>query len=542
MRTASRILILGTSRRLSADLLAAVFDRMLKLSPSFYLRNPTGQVMSRCINDREYVRSLGGAVFMYLAETGTLYAITVPLMLAIDWQLALLALLPYPIFLVMARRIALRIQTLSREAQQALGELSEKVDESLSGQLVIKTLNLEQADLERFRLRSEHYRRLNLSVTKWRALLIASMMVLAALSMLVVLGLGGRRVASGDLAFGDFGVMLTYLAWLAVPTRTLGFVISSLRRGTSAFERLREVLDHDVELRGGEGEAELGGLSLDVRDLSVTFPALADEPVLSGSEVHAHVGGERDVARRVLDGVSFQVPAGAPNGAGIWFQACAARGQGGANSVESQVEGRVIGQSSGMPWRNSWTVDGDASDWLPEETFGTTSQTGAWAVTWDDDMLYVGVSHPDIANGGAQHWSLVYLGTGTGGTDDGVLHNTQQPSLPFVTSHLVRRKADGSYDSLEHHDGQAWNSTSPWLGTAGSQVAEQGDVLEMAIPLDAIDSPEVIELFAALIFEGGGYESTYAGVPSNSFVDGYDPDPIDVFTFDLQSSDPPTAQ
>ena len=225
VRTASRILILGTSRRLSADLLAAVFDRMLKLSPSFYLRNPTGQVMSRCINDREYVRSLGGAVFMYLAETGTLYAITVPLMLAIDWQLALLALLPYPIFLVMARRIALRIQTLSREAQQALGELSEKVDESLSGQLVIKTLNLEQADLERFRLRSEHYRRLNLSVTKWRALLIASMMVLAALSMLVVLGLGGRRVASGDLAqevrdaMPTFTLKATDIEWNAATGR-----------------------------------------------------------------------------------------------------------------------------------------------------------------------------------------------------------------------------------------------------------------------------------------------------------------------------------
>lgn len=300
------------------------------------------------------------------------------------------------------------------------------------------------------------------------------------------------------------GQMVTITASSADPGETVRFL-----RGASG-------------IGAGPCPAALGGLCLDVRN-----------PTLMGSAT-ANAQGIAEF--------SFQVPAGAPNGAGIWFQACAARGQGGANSVESQVEGRVIGQSSGMPWRNSWTVDGDASDWLPEETFGTTSQTGAWAVTWDDDMLYVGVSHPDIANGGAQHWSLVYLGTGTGGTDDGVLHNTQQPSLPFVTSHLVRRKADGSYDSLEHHDGQAWNSTSPWLGTAGSQVAEQGDVLEMAIPLDAIDSPEVIELFAALIFEGGGYESTYAGVPSNSFVDGYDPDPIDVFTFDLQSSDPPTAQ
>jgi ATP-binding cassette subfamily B protein len=318
IRTASRILILGTSRRLSADLLAAVFDRMLLLSPSFYLRNPTGQVMSRCINDREYVRSLGGAVFMYMAETGVLYAITVPLMLMIDWQLALLALAPYPLFLVLARRIALRIQILSGASQNALGEISEKVDESLSGQMVIKTLTLEDADLERFRVRSEHYRRLNLSVTKWRALLISSMMALAALSLLLVLGIGGSRVARGELSFGDFGVLLTYLAWLAVPTRTLGFVISSLKRGAAAFARLREILDHDVELReeptprdpGGAAPPAPEGWALEVRDLSVTFPALADEPRLSGAEQPAHVGSERDVARRVLDGLSFEVPAG----------------------------------------------------------------------------------------------------------------------------------------------------------------------------------------------------------------------------------------
>ena len=310
IRTASRILILGSSRRLSADILEKVFERMLQLAPSFYLRNPTGQVMSRAINDREFVRGLGGAVFMYIAETAVLYAITVPLMLAIDWQLALLALAPFPVFLVLARRIALRIQVLSRESQQALGEIGEKVDESLSGQLVIKTLNLEEPDLERFRLRSEHYRRLNLSLTKWRALLTALMMALAAVSLLVVLGIGGRRVAAGELSFGDFGVMLTYLAWLAVPTRVLGFVISSLRRGASAFERIREILDHDVELRGGDQERPLEGLSLSVRDLTVTFPALADEPRLSGSEEPEHVGSDRDRARTVLDGVSFEVPAG----------------------------------------------------------------------------------------------------------------------------------------------------------------------------------------------------------------------------------------
>ena len=309
IRTASRILILGTSRRLSADLLGQVFARLLELSPSFFLKNPTGQLMSRCINDREYVRSLGGAVYMYMAETGVLYAITIPLMLSIDVKLALIAVVPYPIFLVLARRIALEIQENSRAAQNSLGEITEKVDESLSGQLVIKTLTLEDHDFERFRAHAEEFRRLNLLATKWRALLISLMMGLAALSTLLVMGLGGRAVARGEMEFGDFGIMLTYLAWLAVPTRTLGFVISSLRRGTASFARVREILDSEVTLRsGGKGTVPKGAIS--VRDLSVVFAPLSEEAHLSGSLPDAHLGSDADVERRVIDHISFEVPAG----------------------------------------------------------------------------------------------------------------------------------------------------------------------------------------------------------------------------------------
>jgi len=313
VRTASRLLILGTSRRLSRDLLEQVFAHMLRLAPSFYGRNPTGQLMSRCINDREYVRSLGGAVFMYFAETITLYAITVPLMVAMDAELALIAILPYPLFLYLANHLAGRIQTTARLAQNALGEISEKVDESLAGQLVIKTLVLEQADYERFDLRCEAYRRLNLRVTKLRALLFASMMGLSGLSLILVLGIGGHKVARGELAFGDFGVILTYLAWLAVPTRILGFIISSARRGTAAYARVREILDSAVVLRQeGLSRVETGELrgDIELRGLSVTYPPLSEQPHLSGSLDDRHVGGEADAERRVLDSVDLLVPAG----------------------------------------------------------------------------------------------------------------------------------------------------------------------------------------------------------------------------------------
>ena len=311
IRTASRLLILGASRRLSADILSKVFDRLLVLAPSFYQKNPTGQIMSRAINDRQYVRGLGGAVYMYMAETFLLYAISVPLMLMIDVRLTLLAVLPYPIFLVMARKIAVKIQQASMEAQQSLGEITNKVDESLSGQLVIKTLGIEEHDFGVFEESAKEYRRLNLVATLWRALLMASMMALASLSMVLVLTIGGRAVREGRMEFGDFGVMLTYLAWLAVPTRTLGFVISSLRRGAAAFGRILEIIDSRVELVEPEvATGKVADAVIEVRGLDVVFKPMKEEELLSGSLDEAHAASELDVERKVLDGVTFEVPAG----------------------------------------------------------------------------------------------------------------------------------------------------------------------------------------------------------------------------------------
>ncbi len=313
VRTASRLLILGASRRFSHDLLQRVFDHMLRLAPSFYLRNPTGQLMSRCINDRNYVRSLGGPVFMYMAETFTLYAISVPLMLSIDLRLAGLAILPYPIFLVLARVIALHIQHGVRAAQEALGEISEKTDESLSGQLVIKTLGIESGDLAKFERCCHEYRRQNLKVTRLRALLIALMMALAGLSTTLVIALGGPAVARGELTFADFGVLLTYLAWLAVPTRTLGFVISSLRRGMAAYGRIEEILETEPGLAdppevGERPRVDEGALSL--RGLTVVYPPRSQQPHLSGSLSQEELEGELDVARTVLRDVRVEIPAG----------------------------------------------------------------------------------------------------------------------------------------------------------------------------------------------------------------------------------------
>lgn len=236
----------------------------------------------------------------------------------------------------------------------------------------------------------------------------------------------------------------------------------------------------------------------------------------------------------------FTVPASVPNGLTVWFEAAAARG--GVDAVSSNAVERVLGQVS--PWSHTIAVDGDGADWFgADEAFATTSAGNTSTfVTWDDVNLYLGFVHPDIATGGAEHWTVVYFSDGGPGSFTGVTQGTQTPDLSFAATHAIRRKADGSYDGLLEWDGANWAETPFWLGTEGSAAVEGGDLLELAIPRQLFAN-DAIMLHSSFVFEGAGYESSFGGTPDTAFTEGaYDPDFADHLAFDMSAAESPVAQ
>jgi ATP-binding cassette subfamily B protein len=311
-RTGSRLTILGNSRRVVHDVRREVFDHLLRLSPSFYVRHQTGHVMSRCVNDMRNVQGLTGPVVMYLVETAVLYVVGLTFMFATDPVLSAVGLLPFPFFLVAARRLAGRIQRDSRAAQEQLGEVGASLDESLGGQRVIRSLGLEIEDRRRFEEQARRYRRTMLDLARSRAALQPSMIFLAALSVLLVLAIGATRVAAGDASIGDLVKMIFYLGILSGPTGTLGFVISSLQRGAVALDRIGELMDMPVTIAEPIDPAPAPPIRkgrIDVRGLTVEYPPLIEQPHLEGS-LPDDAGEALHRGRRVLDQVSFEVAPG----------------------------------------------------------------------------------------------------------------------------------------------------------------------------------------------------------------------------------------
>lgn len=309
LRTLSRVLILGNSRRGIHNVRRRVFDALLELAPSFYIRHRSGQILSRVVNDVVFVQSLLGPVFLYIVETFVLYAVCSSFMLMASPLLTLLCFAPLPFFLMRAKRLAKQIQTDSRRAQQHLGNLSAKVDETLTGQRIVKSLALEDVEAAKFEREASTYRGALLDVARTRAKLQPLTIFLAALSICLVLAVGSPQVVAGDLALADLTRMVLYATILAAPTGTLGFVLSSLERGRAALERVLELVAMPREIREPERPVPLPDTGdLEVRGLTVRFERLADEVMLSGSLEDADP--ELDRARTVLHDVSFRVPRG----------------------------------------------------------------------------------------------------------------------------------------------------------------------------------------------------------------------------------------
>jgi hypothetical protein len=191
-----------------------------------------------------------------------------------------------------------------------------------------------------------------------------------------------------------------------------------------------------------------------------------------------------------------------------------------------------------VPWRHTITVDGDLGDWFDAERFETSQGDGTSTyVTWDDDTLFVGIQHPDVSTGGPSHWMVVTLGNGEGGATVGTTLNTQTPGLPFGASTILRVNGDGSYSDILTWNGSEW--VVQGAPTHARDVA--AGTAEISVPLADAGLGDHIELHVNWVFEGDGFESSYAATPEGSFDAGYDPDYGQYFAFDRSSSAAPTT-
>ncbi|MCA9563003.1 MAG: ABC transporter ATP-binding protein [Myxococcales bacterium] len=295
-RICSRILIFNAARQTEYQLRNQLFARLSILSPRYYASIPTGDLTSRVINDTNYVRLLFGIGILHITNTSFVYLMAMANMIDLDPSLAVLCLVPYPLFLFIVQMLARKIHTYTTAMQEKLADLSAECQEHLSGIAVVKAYAVEPQREARFWRKSEEYVEAGLDQTKVRTFLMPVMQSMGSVGALLVLYFGARAViVDGSLDTGQFIEFSGYVALLSWPTIAMGWVISVWQRGTAAFDRITEVIDSQPDIAAPEpGE---------------------QNPIQEGKIHFEHVTftypGEEKPA---LDDVTFDISAGAKVG------------------------------------------------------------------------------------------------------------------------------------------------------------------------------------------------------------------------------------
>jgi len=294
VRSVSRLALLGASRRIAYDARNMFFAHLLRLGPSYFDRQRTGDIMSRGINDLRLVQATFGPGAMNLLNTVIVYVAVLALLLRIDLQLTLWSMLTYPLLFAVVNRISRRVYSRSLAVQEQLAAISSRAQESISGVQQVKIFAQEDREVATFRDLCAEYRKRNLAMSVLRGGMLAMIGGVAGVGTLVVLFVGGRAVIEGRIDFADFVAFNAYLALLVWPTIAFGWIINTLQRGLGAMRRIDEVLrepedpvlvdslpDDKKATHFPEGAIEIDGLSFTyegsqsaaLRDLSLTIPA-----------------------------------------------------------------------------------------------------------------------------------------------------------------------------------------------------------------------------------------------------------------------------
>src|SRR5713226_4155814 len=304
----TRWILIGVSRDIEYDLRADLLDRLLVLEPEFYVRNRTGELMSRTTNDLNSVRMVLGPGIMYSGTTIVTMLLAVVVMLKLSAPLTLWVMLPVPVVAVAVRHFGKVIHDLYESIQASLATLSAKVQENLSGVRVIRAYAQEEAEIRGFDEPNREYVARNIKLIRTWSMFMPSLQALIGFSFLIVLWQGGHLLLRGQISLGALIAFYTFLGILVWPMIALGWVTNIFQRGAASVGRLNYILraqpQIDDRFAKVSTNAAIAG-EVEFRNLNFTYPT-----TISGTGAGASAKSNGNDTHAVLREINLKIPAG----------------------------------------------------------------------------------------------------------------------------------------------------------------------------------------------------------------------------------------
>ncbi|KYG95542.1 ABC transporter transmembrane domain-containing protein [Paenibacillus jamilae] len=249
-------------------------NHLLRMTPPFFERNRTGDLMARATNDLRSVASTAGFGMLTLTDsTVYLSVVLVAMGTLISWKLTLAAILPLP-FIALAMSIyGKAVHERYTLAQDAFGDMNDQVLESVAGIRVIRAYVQERMDEKRFADITDDVFRKNLAVARMDALFEPTIRLCVGLSYVIGLGYGIYLVFHNDITLGELVSFNMYLGMMIWPMFAIGELINIMQRGSASLDRVNETLDVQPDVQDAAQPVPVDRLeSIRMKDVTFRYP------------------------------------------------------------------------------------------------------------------------------------------------------------------------------------------------------------------------------------------------------------------------------
>jgi len=252
--------IIGSSRKVEEYLRNKLLFHIHTLSPTFFDRSKTGDLMARSTNDIEAVRIAAGMGILWSFDAFFYFVFSLSFMFYINPILTLYTFLPLSSIAVIVLVFGRYIHDRFERAQEGFSTITERVQESLSGIREIRAFVQEEGKIKEFTKVNQEYVKRNMSLAKIRALFFPLIMLIGGLGTALVVLFAGSKVILQEINLGDMVAFISYLGMLTWPLMAIGWIINIIQRGMASMARINRILSVCPEIKD-----QRGALQVDIR-------------------------------------------------------------------------------------------------------------------------------------------------------------------------------------------------------------------------------------------------------------------------------------
>jgi len=265
-------------KQLSSKISVQSHAYILEANPSRLLTNLTSDIDSIKLFVSMAIVSIVSSIFIIIGAS--------ILLLALNWRLASIVLLIIPIIGGVFFYVLRKVRALFRKGREVIDWLNKVINESIMGSSIIRVLNAQQLEYNKFLAANTNAKNIGLSILKLFAALIPVITFTANIGMLVILALGGHFVIGGTMTLGDFAAFTSYLSILIFPIFVIGFMSTVIAQATASYQRVNEILVAPDVIEPGTVDEILKG-DIELTDVNLSF---GEKPVLKGISISISAG------------------------------------------------------------------------------------------------------------------------------------------------------------------------------------------------------------------------------------------------------------